>query len=195
MPATRTPDRAEAVALLEEFVRDDKLRIHAYCVEGVMRHLARLYGEDEETWGFVGLVHDLDYEQFPEMHCRKVREILEARNWPPELIRAVESHGWGLCSDVEPVTTMEKCLYTYDELTGLVYATALVRPSKSILDVKPKSVRKKWKVRAFAAGANREVIEKGAAMLGVELNELFENCIRGMQDVADAIGLAGAPSA
>jgi predicted hydrolase (HD superfamily) len=162
-------------------------------VEAVMRYCARKRGRDEEEWGLIGLIHDLDYERFPEQHCLKTEEILTERNWPAPYIRAVISHGWGLCSDVEPQSELEKVLYAVDELTGLVAATALVRPSKSVMDVKVKSVKKKWKTRAFAAGVDRDVIEKGANMLGMELGELITDVIMGMREVADEIGLNGNP--
>jgi len=156
-----------------------------------MRHVARKRGEDEEKWGIIGLVHDLDYEQFPEEHCRKSEEILREHDWPEEYIHAVVSHGWGICSDVEPQTEMEKVLYALDELTGLVVTTALVRPSKSVMDLKAKSVKKKWKDKRFAAGVDRSIIEKGAEMLGVDLTELITDTIMGMREVAEEIGLKG----
>lgn len=183
------PTYDEAFSLLKEFNHSESLLKHAYSVEGVMRYIARKMGEDEEKWGIVGLVHDLDYERFPEQHCKKAREILAGRGWPEEYIRAVVSHGWDICSDVEPQTTMEKTLYAIDELTGLITAAALVRPSKSVADLEAKSVMKKWKDKSFAAGVNRSVIEKGAAMLGVELRELVTDTIMGMREVADKIGL------
>jgi putative nucleotidyltransferase with HDIG domain len=185
------PNREQAMVLLKEFNKSESLIKHALAVEGVMRYMARKRGEDEEKWGVIGLVHDLDYERYPESHCKKSQEILEGRGWPEEYIRAVVSHGWGIVTDVEPQHEMEKVLYAIDELTGLVTAVALVRPSKSVLDMKPKSVAKKWKDRSFAAGANREIIEKGAQMLGMELTDLFSDVIMGMRDVADEIGLAG----
>ncbi len=188
---THTPTRDEAFALLKEFNQNESLLKHALAVEGVMRYAARKRGQDEEKWGVIGLVHDLDYEQYSEQHCKKTEEILRERGWPEEYIHAVLSHGWGLCTDVEPIHKMEKVLYAIDELTGLVTAVALVRPSKSVLDMKVKSVNKKWKDRSFAAGANREIIQKGANMLGVELSELFEDVIAGMREVAEAIGLKG----
>jgi predicted hydrolase (HD superfamily) len=149
------------------------------------------YGEpaDEELWGLIGLIHDLDYEAFPEAHCHKTKTILEEIHWPEHVIRAVVSHGWGLCTDVEPKTALEKTLYTIDELTGLVAAAALVRPSKSVLDLEARSVKKKWKQKSFAAGVNREVIEKGAQMLGVDLEILIQDVIMGMREVAVEIGL------
>ncbi len=185
------PTREEAWNLLVEYVPSDNLQRHALAVEAVMRYMARKRGEDEERWGLIGLVHDIDYERHPEEHCRKAPEILRQHGWPEEDIRAVVSHGWGICSDVEPLSTLEKTLYTIDELTGLVAAAALVRPSRSILDLPVKSVLKKWKDKAFAAGADRSVIEKGAAMLGVELGDLVADCIEGMKTQAEAIGLKG----
>jgi len=183
------PTYEEALSLFKEFNQSESLLKHAYSVEGVMRYIAQKMGEDEEKWGIVGLMHDLDYEQYPEQHCQKAREILEARDWPEEYIRAVVSHGWGICSDVEPKTTMEKTLYAVDELTGLVTAVAIIRPSKSVADLEAKSVMKKWKDKAFAAGVNRSVIEQGMAMLGVELRDLITDVIMGMRRVADKIGL------
>jgi putative nucleotidyltransferase with HDIG domain len=187
------PTRDEAFSLLKQYNKNEGLIKHALAVEAVMRYCARKRGEDEEKWGVIGLVHDLDYEQFPQQHCRKTEEILTSHNWPAEYIRAILSHGYGLCTDVEPKSEMEKVLYAVDELVGLVTATALVRPSKSVMDMETKSVKKKWKEKSFAAGVNRDVIEKGAAMLGVELTSLIEDVIRGMRDVADQIGLKGSP--
>ncbi|GAV21844.1 HDIG domain-containing metalloprotein [Carboxydothermus pertinax] len=186
------PNRDEAFELLKEYNQNESLIRHALAVEAVMLHFAELFGEeDKEKWGIIGLVHDLDYEMYPDEHCKKVREILTERNWPEDYIRAIESHGWKLCTDVEPVERMEKVLYTIDELTGLITATALMRPSKSILDLEVKSVKKKWKQKGFAAGVNREVIEEGAKMLGMELDKVMEETIKGMRKVADVIGLKG----
>ena len=184
-----TPDCDEALALLKEFNKSESLLKHAYCVEGVMRYLARKSGEDENKWGIVGLIHDLDYELFAEQHCTKTREILEERGWPEEYVRAVVSHGWGICSDLKPQTTMEKTLYAVDELTGLVTAVAIIRPSRSVSDLEARSVMKKWKDKSFAAGVNRDIIEKGTQMLGVELRELVDDVIMGMREAADRIGL------
>lgn len=185
------PNRAEAYELLTEFNKNESLVKHALTVEAVMRHFAELLGEDKEKWGIIGLIHDLDYEMYPEQHCIKVREILTERNWPEEYIHAVESHGWKLCCQVEPIEKMEKVLYTIDELTGLIAATALMRPSKSILDMEVKSVKKKWKQKGFAAGVSREVIEEGAGMLGMELDSIIDETIKGMQQAAEEIGLKG----
>ncbi|MCF8081595.1 MAG: HDIG domain-containing protein, partial [Deltaproteobacteria bacterium] len=177
------PTREEAYALLTEYNTHESLIKHALAVEGVMRYCARKRGQDEDKWGIIGLVHDLDYEQFPELHCQKSEEILKERGWPQEYIRAVVSHGWGICSEVKPETELEKVLYAIDELTGLVTTTALVRPSKSVMDLKAKSEKKKWKDKRFAAGVDRSVIERGADMLGVELSELITDTIMGMREV------------
>ncbi len=185
------PSRDEALLLLKEYNQNDGLIKHALAVEAVMRYCAQKRGEDEEKWGVIGLVHDLDYERFPNEHCHKTEEILTQRGWPAEYIRAVVSHGWGICTDIEPQSELEKVLYAIDELTGLVAATALVRPSKSVLDVKVKSVKKKWKDKGFAARVNREVIAKGAEMLGVEVSELIDDTIMGMRQAAERIGLLG----
>ena len=185
------PTRDEALSLLQEYNQNEALIRHALAVEAVMRFSARKRGEDQEKWGLVGLVHDLDYERFPEKHCHKSEEILRQRGWPDEYIRAVLSHGWGICTDVEPTSDLEKMLYAADELTGLIAATAMVRPSRSVLDLTVKSVKKKWKEKSFAAGVNRQIIEKGAAMLSVGLDELIDDAIMGMREVADQIGLKG----
>ena len=188
---SKVPTREEAFDLLKEYNQSESLVKHALAVEGVMRYCARKRGEDEEKWGVVGLVHDLDYEKYPDQHCKKTEEILKQRGWPKEYIRAVVSHGWGICSDVKPETEMERVLFAIDELTGLVATTALVRPSKSVLDMKAKSVKKKWKDKRFAAGVDRSIIEKGAEMLGVQIGDLIQDTIMGMRDVAEAIGLKG----
>jgi len=188
---TQTPTREEAFELLKTYNKSESLIKHALAVEGVMRYCARKYNADEEKWGIVGLIHDLDYEKYPDEHCKKTEEILKEHNWPEEYIRAVVSHGFGICTDVAPQSEMEKVLYAIDELTGLVVTTALVRPSKSVLDMKPKSVKKKWKDKRFAAGVDRSIIEKGAAMLGVQVADLIVDTIMGMREVADEIGLRG----
>ena len=190
----KVPTREEAYALLTTYNQSESLIKHALAVEGVMRYFARKRGEDEEKWGVIGLVHDLDYERFPEEHCHKSEEILRENNWPEEYIRAVISHGWGICSNVEPQSELEKALYAIDELTGLVVTTALIRPSKSVLDVGAKSVKKKWKDKRFAAGVDRSIIEKGSQMLGMELTDLITDTIMGMREVADEIGLKGVDS-
>ncbi len=188
---SQVPSRQQAFDLLKEYNQSESLIRHALSVEGVMRHCARKRGADEEKWGVVGLIHDLDYEQYPDQHCQKAEEILKEHDWPEEYIRAVVSHGWGICSEVEPQSEMEKVLFAIDELTGLVTTTALVRPSKSVMDLKPKSVKKKWKDKRFAAGVDRSIIEKGAGMLGLQVADLIVDTIAGMQDVAEEIGLKG----
>lgn len=191
--AESTPTREQAWDLLNHYNQSESLLKHALAVEGVMRYFARKRGADEEKWGIVGLIHDLDYEKFPDQHCVKTEEILRENSWPEEYIRAVISHGWEICVDVEPQSEMEKVLYAIDELTGLVVTTALVRPSRSVMDLKTKSVKKKWKDKRFAAGVDRSIIERGAAMLGVGIGDLITDTIMGMQEVAEAIGLKGSP--
>lgn len=189
----KIPTRDEAWMLFKKYNKSESLTKHALAVEGVMRYMAKKYGEDEEKWGLVGLVHDLDYEKFPDLHCQKTEEILRENKWPEELIRAVLSHGWQIVTDIEPKSLMEKTLYAIDELTGLVVTSALVRPSRSVLDMKAKSVKKKWNDKRFAAGVNREVIEKGAELLNIELSELITDTIMGMREVAEDIDLKGNP--
>lgn len=184
-------NRDSGLALLLEYNKSDSLIKHAYAVEATMRHFAGIYGGDEEEWGIVGLLHDLDYETYPDQHCEMTEKILREHNWPEHIIRAVLSHGYGICTDVEPQTDMEKVLYAIDELTGLITAAVLVRPSKNIAELKLKSVKKKWKDARFAAGANREVITAGADRLGMDLDELINNTIEGMRKAAGALGLAG----
>jgi len=185
------PNREDAMSLFKQYNKSESLLKHALAVEGVMRYMARKNSEDEEKWGVIGLIHDLDYEMYPDQHCKKTEEILRQNNWPEEYIRAVMSHGYDIVTDIKPVSQLERTLYAMDELTGLVTTTALVRPSKSVLDMKVKSVRKKWNDKRFAAGVDRSIIEKGAALLDVELSELIEDCITGMREVADDIGLKG----
>lgn len=188
------PTREQAVELFRRYNKSDSLYRHALSVEAVMRYMALKAGEDVEKWGLIGFIHDLDYEMYPEQHCKMTEKILKDENWPAEYIRAVLSHGWGLASDVEPLSRLEKTIYAIDELTGLVATSALVRPSKSVLDIEARSVRKKWNDKKFAAGVDRGVIEKGAQMLGVSLDELITDCIMGMRVVAEEIGLKGNPA-
>ena len=185
------PTREQALSLLKQYNKTESLLKHAYAVEGVMRYMAEKAGEDAEKWGIIGLVHDLDYEMYPEQHCRMTEKILRDNHWPEEYIRAVLSHGWGLVTDVEPQSSLEKTIFAIDELTGLVATSALVRPTKSVLDMEVRSVRKKWNDKRFAAGVDRKVIEKGAEMLGVTLDELINDCIMGMREVAEEIGIKG----
>jgi len=185
----KIPTRDEAYLLLKEYMQNDALLKHALAVEGVMRHYAALYSEDIEFWGAVGLLHDLDYEKWPEQHCKKVVEILESHGIAESIIHAVVSHGYQICSDVAPEHKMEKVLYAIDELTGLINATAIMRPSKSVLDLEYKSVWKKYKTANFAAGVDRSVVERGCEMMGAELKDVIEEVIAGMKSVAVEIGL------
>jgi len=189
----RNPTREEAWTILTDHVKSPSLISHALAVEAVMRHVARKRSADEELWGVIGLIHDVDYEEHPEEHLRHATEILRRHGWPEECVRAVASHGWGLFTDVAPVTDLEKTLFAVDELTGLVAAAALVRPSRSVLDLPVKSVLKKWKDKGFAAGVDRKVIEKGAALMEVPLDQLIADTIEGMKTVAETIGLKGTP--
>lgn len=183
------PDRESALELFRKYNKSDSLYKHALSVEAVMRYMARKAGEDEDKWGVIGLIHDLDYEQWPEQHCKMTEKILRENNWPEDYIRAVLSHGWGLVTDVKPESLVEKTIYAIDELTGLVATSALVRPSKSVMDMEAKSVKKKWNDKRFAAGVDRSVIEKGAEMLGMSLDQLITDCIMGMRESAREIGL------
>ena len=188
---TYMPTRADAFKLLKKYNKKEGLIRHALSVEAVMGHFAQRFNEDEEKWRVIGLVHDLDYEMFPEEHCHKCVELFKEHDWPEEYIRAVISHGFGICTDVKPETNLEKTLYAIDELTGLVASSALVRPSKSILDIKAKSVKKKFKDKRFAAGVDRDVIKQGAEFLEMDLSELITQVILGMRPVAEEIGLKG----
>lgn len=186
------PTREEALTLLKKYNQSDALIKHALAVEAVMVYFAGKYGEqDLEKWRVIGLTHDLDYEKYPAEHCHKTKEILTEEGWPEDYIRAIISHGWKICTDVEPVETMEKVLYTTDELTGLIVATILMRPSKSILDLEVSSVRKKFKDKNFAAGVDRGIIGEGAAMLGLTIDEVIGETINAMRAEAEALGLTG----
>jgi putative nucleotidyltransferase with HDIG domain len=187
------PTREEAWAILMEHVINTILVSHALAVEGVMRHFARKKGTDEEPWGIIGLIHDVDHEEHPDEHLRHAPEILRSHGWPEEYVRAVASHGWGLFTDIAPVTDLEKTLFAIDELTGPVAEAALVRPSRSVTDLPVKSVLKKWKDKGFASGVDRKVIERGAAMMEVPLEEWIADTIEGMKAIAETIGLKGNP--
>ena len=170
----KIPTLEEARALLAQYNTQPFHLKHGEIVSGVMGYFAREFDPDrEEFWRVVGMLHDLDFEQWPEEHCIKARELMTELDFDEALIHAVMSHGWGLTVDVEPVTQMEKILYAVDEMTGLIGACALMRPSKSVMDMEPKSVKKKYKTPAFAAGCCRPVMEKGAAMLGWDIDTLI----------------------
>lgn len=183
--------RQEAWDLLTKYTKTLSLQKHALAVEAVMKHFAKLNNEDVEKWGVVGLLHDLDYEQFPEEHCHKVVEIMQEEGIDDFYIHAVCSHGYGICSDVKPEHIMEKVLFTIDELTGLINALCLMRPSKSVLNLEVKSVKKKFKDKSFASGVNRQIVKDGCEMLGMSLDEVIKETIEGMKTEAEAIGLKG----
>ncbi|MBU1050698.1 hydrolase [Candidatus Bipolaricaulota bacterium] len=185
------PTREQALTLLETYNKNERLILHALTVEAVMRFMARKRGEDEEKWGIIGLAHDLDYERYPEEHCHQTERILRESDWPEDYIHAIVSHGWGICTEVEPTHEMEKVLYAIDELTGLVTACVLVRPSKSLDDLSVKSVNKKWKDKSFAAGADRDIIQQGIDMLGMERADLISDVIEGMKQAATQLQLDG----
>ena len=175
--------RPQALALLQKYNQEQFHILHGLTVEGVMRWYAQElgYGEEADFWGLCGLLHDVDFEQFPEQHCIKAPELLAEINAEPELVHAVCSHGYGQCSDVEPEHLMEKVLFAADELTGLIGAAARMRPSKSVMDMELSSLKKKYKDKKFAAGCSRDVIQTGADRLGWPLDELLEKTIRAMR--------------
>lgn len=175
--------REEALALLKQYNKEPFHIQHGLTVEGVMRWYANElgYGEDADYWAITGLLHDIDFELYPEQHCQKAPELLREGGVSEEMIHSVCSHGYGLCSDVKPEHEMEKVLFAVDELTGLIGAAALMRPSKSVDDMEVSSIKKKFKDKRFAAGCSRDVIRQGAEMLGWELNDLFEKTILAMR--------------
>ncbi len=184
--------RQEALELLKKYNKEPFHIQHALTVEGVMRYFARETGngEDEEYWGIVGLLHDIDFELYPEQHCTKAPELLREARVSEEMIYSVCSHGYGLCSDLEPKHLMEKILFACDELTGLIGAAARMRPSKSVMDMELSSLKKKYKDKRFAAGCSREVISTGAERLGWTLDELLERTILAMRDCEESVNSA-----
>lgn len=181
-------NRDKALELLKQY-NGEALVTHGLAVEGTMRYFANKANEDIQKWGIVGLLHDLDYEKYPNEHCFKTQEIMQLHGYDDEIIRAIMSHGYGICTNIEPLSLMEKTLYAVDELTGLITACALVRPSGSVMDLEVKSVKKKFKQKSFAAGANRQVIQNGANMLNMELGELIQEVIFAMREIAPSLGL------
>ncbi|MDY3224651.1 MAG: hydrolase [Candidatus Faecousia sp.] len=179
--------RPQALALLQKYNKEPFHIQHALTVEGVMRWFARENGEDADFWGLCGLLHDVDFEKYPEQHCRKAPELLAEIDASPEMVHAICSHGYGLCCDVEPVLLMEKILFAVDELTGLIGAAARMRPSKSVCDMELSSLKKKFKDKKFAAGCSRDVIKTGAERLGWALDELMEKTILAMRSCEAAI--------
>ena len=180
-------DREQAHEILMKYMKGENYITHSYAVEAIMKGLAKRLTPDEvEYWGIVGLLHDLDFEQYPEEHCIKAQEIMRSRGLDERLIHAVASHGYGLTVDIKPEHPMEKVLYAVDELTGLIGAAALMRPSKSVSDLEVKSLKKKYKSKNVAAGCSREVIERGAEMMGISLDDLMEQTILAMRSCEEA---------
>ena len=180
-------EREQALELLRKYNKEPFHILHGLTVEGTMKYFARELGEDEEYWGTIGLLHDVDFEMYPEEHCKKCIDILEENKLPKEMISSICSHAYGICSDVKPEKQMEKILFATDELTGLIGAAIKMRPSKSTKDLEVSSLKKKFKDKKFAAGCSREVIKQGAEMLGWELDELFEKTILAMRDCEDSV--------
>lgn len=183
--------REEAWGLLTEFTKTPALQKHALAVEAVMVHFAHIFNEDEEIWGVAGLLHDLDYEKYPNEHCKKAEEIMRERDIDETYIRAMNCHAYGICTDTKPESKMEMVLYATDELTGLINALCLMRPSKSVLDLELKSLKKKFKDKSFASGVNRDVIKNGCEMLEMDLDTVMQETINGMKEKAAEIGLKG----
>ena len=181
--------RDQAWDLLTQYNKEPFHLRHAITVEHVMGWYARElgYGEEAEHWSIVGLLHDLDFEQWPEEHCVKCRELMRQAGVEEDFIRSVASHGWGICSEIKPEHEMEKVLFACDELTGLIGAAALMRPSRSTRDMELKSLKKKFKDKKFAAGCSREIITDGAQLLGWELDKLLEMTLKAMQEEEEAI--------
>ena len=184
--------RPQALALLQKYNQEPFHLLHALTVEGVMRWFAQELGyrEDADFWGIAGLLHDVDFEKYPEQHCQKAPALLAEIDAEPELVHAICSHGFGLCCDVEPTHQMEKVLFAVDELTGLIGAAARMRPSKSVMDMELSSLKKKFKDKKFAAGCSREVIQDGAAQLGWSLDETLEKTILAMRSCEAAVSEA-----
>jgi putative nucleotidyltransferase with HDIG domain len=180
-------DRNEALNLLKKYNKEEFHIRHALTVEGVMRYFAKELGYDEDFWGIVGLLHDIDFEKYSEEHCQKAPELLKEINAPEDMVHAICSHGYGICSNVEPTHEMEKILFAVDELTGLIWAAAKMRPSRSTKDMEVSSLKKKFKDKKFAAGCSRDIISKGAEKLGWTLEELFEKTINAMRACEDAV--------
>ncbi len=181
--------REEAFALLNKYNKEAFHILHALTVEGVMLWYANELGfeKEKEYWGMVGLLHDIDFEMYPEEHCKKAPELLKEAGVSDDLIHSVCSHGYGICVDIEPAHTMEKVLFATDELTGLIGAAARMRPSKSVMDMELSSLKKKFKDKKFAAGCSRDVIRQGAQMLGWELDELLEKTIMAMRSCEESV--------
>ncbi len=185
-------NRQEALELLKKYNKEPFHIQHGLTVEGVMRWYAQNlgYGNEADYWATVGLLHDIDFELYPDEHCKKAPELLKEAGLSDDFINSVCSHGYGLCSDIEPKHEMEKVLFAVDELTGLIGAAAIMRPSKSVMDMETKSLKKKFKDKRFAAGCSRDVIEQGAERLGVELDKLFADTIEAMRSCEESVNKA-----
>ena len=186
------PTREQAIELVKKYNKEESHIHHAIAVENAMRHFAKLYGEDEDLWGIAGLLHDIDWEmtsQTPEKHCHVAPDLLREAGVDENIIHAVQSHGFGICTDVEPANNLEKTLFTIDELTGLIITAGLVRPSKSLADLELKSVKKKWKDKAFARGVNREIIKQGAERMDMPLDDVINETIIALRPVEKEIGM------
>ena len=179
--------RGQALALLQKYNQEPFHILHSLTVEGVMRYFAQETGEDPDFWGIVGLLHDVDFERWPEKHCLEAPRLLAEINAEPEMVHAICSHGYGICCDVEPTEQMEKILFATDELTGLIGAAAKMRPSKSVSDMEVSSLKKKFKDKKFAAGCSRDVIRQGAERLGWTIEELMEKTILAMRSCEETV--------
>ena len=179
--------REQAIEALKKYNKEAFHIEHGLTVESVMRYFSKKLGYDPEFWGLVGLLHDIDFEMYPQEHCKKAVELLQQEGASEEMIHAICSHGYGICSQIEPTHEMEKVLFAVDELTGLIGAAAKMRPSKSTKDMEVSSLKKKFKDKRFASGCNREIIKEGAERLGWELEELFEQTILAMRESEDLI--------
>lgn len=186
------PTREQALELLKQYNKEESHIHHALAVEATMRHFAELYHEDADLWGIVGILHDIDWEQTastPEQHCHLAPEMLHKAEVDDSIIHAVQSHGYGICTDIEPSNNLERTLFTIDELTGLIITAGLVRPSKSLSDLELKSVKKKWKDKAFARGVNREIIKQGAERMNMPLDDVITETIKALRPVEKSIGM------
>ena len=179
--------RSQALTLLQKYNQEPFHILHGLTVEGVMRYFAQETGEDPDFWGIVGLLHDVDFERWPEKHCLEAPRLLAEINAEPEMVHAICSHGYGICCDVKPTEQMEKILFAADELTGLIGAAAKMRPSKSVCDMEVSSLKKKFKDKKFAAGCSRDVIRQGAERLGWTIEELMEKTILAMRSCEETV--------
>ncbi|MBR2208580.1 MAG: HDIG domain-containing protein [Synergistaceae bacterium] len=186
------PTREQALEIVKKYNKEQSHIHHAIAVENAMRHFAELYHEDPDLWAVAGLLHDIDWEmttETPERHCHVAPDLLRDADVDESIIRAVQSHGFGICTDVEPSNNLEKTLFTIDELTGLIITAGLVRPSKSLADLELKSVKKKWKDKAFARGVNREIIKQGAERMNMPLDDVINETIIALRPVEKEIGM------